>query len=145
MDKNKETSVWQHKNMAHQFNAIYWKIHGADYLTRAHHELLSPAFNNIVAAFRGMHVSPAKHSYAWLPRKCDYRDRRSDRRTDRRRTKWSLCAAMLCMRHKNETNSYFSGVCCNMVPGTYYINTCNFQILVVKDNNTCITNPECSQ
>ena len=25
----------------------------------------------IVAAFRGMHVSPAKHSYAWLPRKCD--------------------------------------------------------------------------
>ena len=25
---------------------------------------------NIVAAFRGMHVSPAKHSYAWLPRKC---------------------------------------------------------------------------
>ena len=35
----------------------------------------------IVAAFRGMHVSPAKHSYmyAWLPRKCD---RRTDRRTD---------------------------------------------------------------
>ena len=27
---------------------------------------------NIVAAFRGMHVSPAKHSYAWVPRKCDY-------------------------------------------------------------------------
>ena len=27
---------------------------------------------NIVAAFPGMHVSPAKHSYAWLPRKCDY-------------------------------------------------------------------------
>ena len=27
---------------------------------------------NIVAAFRGMHVSPAKHSYAWLSRKCDY-------------------------------------------------------------------------
>ena len=27
---------------------------------------------NKVAAFRGMHVSPAKHSYAWLPRKCDY-------------------------------------------------------------------------
>ena len=26
----------------------------------------------IVAAFRGMHVSPVKHSYAWLPRKCDY-------------------------------------------------------------------------
>ena len=28
---------------------------------------------NIGAAFRGMHVPPAKHSYAWLPRKCDYR------------------------------------------------------------------------
>ena len=25
-----------------------------------------------MAAFRGMHVLPAKHSYAWLPRKCDY-------------------------------------------------------------------------
>ena len=34
---------------------------------------------NIVAAFRGMHVSPAKHSYAWLPRKCDYR---TDGQTD---------------------------------------------------------------
>ena len=36
---------------------------------------------NIVAAFRGMHVSPAKHSYMYarLPRKCDYR---TDRRTD---------------------------------------------------------------
>ena len=31
---------------------------------------------NIVAAFRGMHVSPAKHSYAWLP------DRQTDTRTD---------------------------------------------------------------
>ena len=31
-----------------------------------------------MAAFRGMHVSPAKHSYAWLSRKCDYR---TDRHT----------------------------------------------------------------
>ena len=53
---------------------------------------------NIVAAFWGMHVSPVKHSSAWLPRKCDYR---TDTRTDRRRTKWSLCAAMLRRRHKN--------------------------------------------
>ena len=38
--------------------------------------------SNIVAAFRGMHVSPAKHSYAWLPRKCDYRtDIWTDRQT----------------------------------------------------------------
>ena len=55
-----------------------------------------------MAAFRGMHVSPAKHpcSYAWLlvPRKCDYQ---TDTRTDRRRTKCSLCAAMLRRRHKN--------------------------------------------
>ena len=43
--------------------------------------------DNIVAAFWGMHVSPAKHSYAWLPRKCDYRtDRHTDRRTDRQTT-----------------------------------------------------------
>ena len=62
--------------------------------------------NYIVVAFRGKHVSPAKHSYAWLPRKCDYRknkhtDRQTDGRTDRRRTKWSLCAAMLRRRHNN--------------------------------------------
>ena len=75
----------------------------------------------IVAAFRGMHVLPAKHSYAWLPRKCDYlTDRRTDRKTeagqsdpyvplcyagdpDRRRTKWSLCAAIL--RRDTKTDS----------------------------------------
>ena len=34
--------------------------------------------SNIVAAFWGMHVLPAKHSYEWLPRKCDYR---TDRQT----------------------------------------------------------------
>ena len=59
--------------------------------------------NNIVAAFWGMHVSPAKHSYAWLPRKCDYRThthRQTDGRTDRRWTKWYLCAAMLGRWHK---------------------------------------------
>ena len=38
---------------------------------------------NIVAAFRGMHVSPAKHSFG----KCDRRtDRQTDRRPDRRTT-----------------------------------------------------------
>ena len=40
-------------------------------------------YRNIVAAFRGMHVSPAKHSYAWLSRKCDYRtDRHTHTQTD---------------------------------------------------------------
>ena len=59
-------------------------------------------YKSIVAAFQGMHVSPAKHSFVWLPRKCDYRtDTQTDGRTDRCRTKWSLCAAMLRKRHKN--------------------------------------------
>ena len=47
----------------------------------------------MVAAFRGMDVSPAKHSYVWLPRKCNYQ-------TDRCQTKWSLYTAMLCRWHK---------------------------------------------
>ena len=38
---------------------------------------------NIGAAFRGMHVSPVKHSYARLPRKCDYWTDRQDTRMDR--------------------------------------------------------------
>ena len=51
---------------------------------------------NIVAAFQGMHVLPVKHSYGWLPRKCDYcTDTQTDGWTDKCRTKWSLCAAML--------------------------------------------------
>ena len=40
--------------------------------------------------------SPAKHSFG----KCD---RRTERRTDGRRTKWSLCVAMLRRRHKNRS------------------------------------------
>ena len=48
-----------------------------------------------------MHVLPAKHSYAWLPRVW-LPHRQTDTRTDRCRTKWSLCAAMLFRRHNNE-------------------------------------------
>ena len=56
-------------------------------LGKSHWQLL---IHNIVAAFRGMHVLPAKHSYAWLPRKCNYlTDGRMDGWTDRRRTKES--------------------------------------------------------
>ena len=60
-----------------------------------------------------MHVSPEKHSYVWLPRKCDYR---RDGRTDRRRTKWSLCATLLHRRHKNNVSghillAFFSHYC----------------------------------
>ena len=41
----------------------------------------------LVAAFWGMHVSPPKHSYVWLPRKCDYRtDTQTDGRTDARQS-----------------------------------------------------------
>ena len=54
-------------------------------------------------AFREMHVSPAKHSYAWLTKKVWLPDRHTHTRTDRRRTKWSLCAAMLRRRHKNSS------------------------------------------
>ena len=46
--------------------------------------------NNIVATFRGMHVSIAKHSYALLPRKYDYQRvtiGQTDTHKDRRRTK----------------------------------------------------------
>ena len=50
---------------------------------------------NIAATLRGMHVSPAKHSSASMT------DGQTDRRTDGRRTKWSLCFAMLRRRHKN--------------------------------------------
>ena len=40
-----------------------------------------------MAAFWGMHVSPAKHRCVWLPRKCDYRtDRQTDGRTDARQS-----------------------------------------------------------
>ena len=65
---------------------------------------------NIVAAFWGMHVSPAKQSSARLPGKCDYRTNTpADAQTDRRRTKWSLCAAMLCRRHnKTQRHKTFS-------------------------------------
>ena len=47
-------------------------------------------------------VSPAKHSYASLPRKYDYQtDRQTNRQTDRQTPgKLSLCAAVLRWRHK---------------------------------------------
>ena len=39
-----------------------------------------------MAAFRGMHVSPANHSYAWLSRKCDYRTNRHTHTRTHRQT-----------------------------------------------------------
>ena len=53
-----------------------------DFILRSKLAVVLKVKNNIVAAFRGMHVSPVKHSYAWLPRKCDYRtDRHTHRQT----------------------------------------------------------------
>ena len=65
------------------------------YCTSIHLSLLSKAWK-IVAAFWGMHLSPAKHSYAWLPRKCDYwTDRQTDAQTEARQSDpyVSLCFA----------------------------------------------------
>ena len=68
---------------------------------------------NIVAAFKGMHVLPVKHSYARLPRKCDYRtDRRTDRQTPDKVIPMcpyalqatQLCVAMLCRRHNKNVD-----------------------------------------
>ena len=74
----------------------YISLHGVFFLLHHVKSLIK-----IVAAFRGIHVSPAKHSYASGRRT----DRRTDRQTDGRRTKWSLCVAMLCRRHKNAHKS----------------------------------------
>ena len=53
-----------------------------------------------MTAFRGIHVLPAKHSFGKCDRKVWQTDRRMDGQTDRRRTKWSLCVAMLGRRQK---------------------------------------------
>ena len=85
----------------------------------------------IVAAFQGMHVSPAKHSYAWLPRKCDYQ-------TDRRQTKWSLCAAMFCRWHTNGVSILLPASVCVSV--TVHITTTYAHIHFKFENihvNTC--------
>ena len=44
---------------------------------------------NMTPVFRGTHVAPVKA--------------KRDRRTDRQRTKWSLCGTLLCWRHNNTT------------------------------------------
>ena len=69
--------------------SIVWPV------TNQGFERSCPGNLKIVAAFRGMLVSPAKHSYASVT------DRPMDGQTDRLLTKWSLCAAMLCRRHTN--------------------------------------------
>ena len=67
------TNTWKFQHLQYMHNTNTWKFQHLQYMYNT----------NIVAAFWGMHVSPAKHSYAWLPRKCDYQtDRHTHRRTD---------------------------------------------------------------
>ena len=61
----------------------------------------------LVALFQGMHVSPVKHSYAWLPRKCDYwTDRWTDTQTD---TRQSHSYVPLFCRQNNKPNRTMCG------------------------------------
>ena len=83
------------------FNSAKWRANLPEWYCCGSHEKICKFslylyINKIVAAFRGMHLSPTKQSYVWLPKKCDYR---TDTRTDRHQTKWSLCAAMLRRWH----------------------------------------------
>ena len=71
-----------------------------------------------------MHVSPAKHSYAWLPRKCDYRtDGRTDGQTD---TGQSDPYVPLCFA--GDTKTYFGHSCCvpNWCSHSVVFNLCLF-------------------
>ena len=52
------------------------------------YEIQASIIKKIVAAFPGMHVSPAKHSLESVTEKCDRRtERQTDRQTDGRWTK----------------------------------------------------------
>ena len=60
-------------------------------------------FENKSDIFRGMHVSPAKHSYAWLQRKCEYwTDRRMGRRqsTVENWPHWRMTSPVIFQRSK---------------------------------------------
>ena len=71
-----------------------------------------------MAAFRGMHMSPAKHSSAWLPRKCHYwTDRHTHRQTDRQ-TDWQSDArqsypyVLLCFAGNTKRVYQWFDSCC---------------------------------
>ena len=74
----------------------YIKKNSSQYLKKTEQYLDTINFEqNIVAAFQGMHMSPAKHSYVWLPRKRDYWIDGQTRQTDARKSDpyVSLCSA----------------------------------------------------
>ena len=61
--------VWCMKNWWLQRSELlnlFWHLVNTFFLRQCNLNL-----TKIVAAFWGMHVSSVKHSYAWLPRKCD--------------------------------------------------------------------------
>ena len=63
----------------------------------------------IVAAFRRMQEPPAKHSYAWLPRKCDNRtDTRTDEQIDAGQSDPYL---PLCFTSDTKTLDSSRGIC----------------------------------
>ena len=65
----------------------------------------------IVAAFRGMHVSPAKHSFGKCDRKVWQTDRQTDRRTNRRTTNKviPMCSYALQATQKHILVQYLVG------------------------------------
>ena len=87
--------VWPHPTLATYLSEVWVTIGELTVqVWLLYHQLIFEYFTlnlsrtewwiNIVVAFQGMHVSPVKHSYAWLPRKCEYwtdRHRWTDRQT----------------------------------------------------------------
>ena len=96
-----------------------WKI-----IIYMYRQLDGMVYQKIVAAFREMHVSPVKHSFGKCDRKVWQTDRQTDgwtdRQTDGRRTKWSLCIAMLRRRHKNSGVSYGLRLC-SLIAYYFYV------------------------
>ena len=83
-----------------------------------------------------MHVSPAKHSYGMRDYQESVTTGQTDRRTDRRRTKWSLCAAMLRRRHNKLSFQYKYNNHENRLVYVpfYYTVLLHFYILIIKDH-----------
>ena len=58
----------------------------------------------IVAAFRGMHVSHAKHSYTWIPRKAWLPDRQTDAGQSEKKNKHT---PIIDIRFQEKVKHYF--------------------------------------
>ena len=88
-------------------NGEFLLLHGQNILYRKKHLLISICrIVEILANVRKNSGSIPRNACVRLRNiaMCDYQESVTDRRTDRRRTKWSLCAAMLRGRHKNSSN-----------------------------------------